>query len=210
MSWASLGLTQWVSFNDMTESGIPLNGGQSHTYTAQWITKDELITKYNVNTSYLTGLASNQWVERSLIVTASPVDPPTSTLTIEFYSNTWYATLTNPIPSTNIEIYNHGVLGYTTSDCSGGAEEGGQSLTLTIYQKFSGVVDVVLPLGIAAGDSSGNQVVGGMTCASIRYKLNSNAYFINGVSRNNGAVFTVGGTTVTLVVTPTSCTAYPC
>ena len=68
MSWATLASNQWVSFNDIAGSGIPLNSGQSHTYTNQFITKSEAITKYNLDTSYLTLYASNQWVPKSALV----------------------------------------------------------------------------------------------------------------------------------------------
>lgn len=69
MSWSTLANNQFVCFNDMSESGIPLNSGQSHIYTQQFITKAEIITKYNVNTSYLTSFASNQWIPKSALTT---------------------------------------------------------------------------------------------------------------------------------------------
>jgi hypothetical protein len=84
MSWSTLASNQWVSFNDMVGSGIALNSGQSHVYTDQFITKDELITKYNVDASYLSSLAGNQWVTKTLIITPATTTttlPPTTTTT---------------------------------------------------------------------------------------------------------------------------------
>lgn len=69
MSWSTLAGNQFVCFNDMSESGIPLNSGQSHTYTQKFITKAEVIAKYNVNTSYLASFTSTQWIPKSALTT---------------------------------------------------------------------------------------------------------------------------------------------
>lgn len=67
MSWSTIPNAKLVSFNDVQGSGISLKSGQSHTSNDKLIAKDELTTKYNVKLSLLTGLASNQLVQRSLV-----------------------------------------------------------------------------------------------------------------------------------------------
>lgn len=74
MSWASLASNQFVSFSDAASSGIPLNSGQSHTYSDKFITKDEALTKYNCDPSYLTSFSGNQWVTKdSLVSGGTPI-----------------------------------------------------------------------------------------------------------------------------------------
>jgi len=53
MAWSDVQMEQMVSFNDASSSGIPLNSGQSHSYTGQCMTKDDITTKYAVNTTLM-------------------------------------------------------------------------------------------------------------------------------------------------------------
>ena len=73
MSWSTLTPTQWVSFNDIASSGIPLNSGQSHTLTNQWITKVEAVTKYNINPALLSSYTNPQWIVKPIICTSNAV-----------------------------------------------------------------------------------------------------------------------------------------
>jgi hypothetical protein len=174
------------------------------------ITKLEADYYVNLNTSHssFASKSNNQIVVKNDLAPAGAVDPTTSTLTITFASNTFTAELSNPIPSTNILIYEHSVLGYSTTSCIG-AEEGGSAPTTTTWDKVTGGTITVTPLQIFSGSYSGNQLVEGMTCSSIKYKLGTSCN-INGVFRLNGATFMVGGTLVTLIINPVVCTDYPC
>jgi hypothetical protein len=68
MAWSDVQLEQMVSFNDASSSGIPLNSGQSHSYTGQCMTKDEITTKYAVNSSYMNAytLSGNRLVPKKI------------------------------------------------------------------------------------------------------------------------------------------------
>lgn len=68
MAWSDVQMEQMVSFNDASSSGIPLNSGQSHSYTGQCMTKDEITTKYAVNVSYMNAFTSsgNQLVPKKI------------------------------------------------------------------------------------------------------------------------------------------------
>jgi hypothetical protein len=68
MAWSDVQLEQMVSFNDASSSGIPLNSGQSHSYTGQCMTKDDITTKYAVNSSYMNAytLSGNRLVPKKI------------------------------------------------------------------------------------------------------------------------------------------------
>jgi hypothetical protein len=68
MAWSDVQLEQMVSFNDASSSGIPLNSGQSHSYTGQCMTKDDITTKYEVNTSLMNAFtgSGNQLVPKKI------------------------------------------------------------------------------------------------------------------------------------------------
>lgn len=63
MAWSDVQPEQMVSFNDAASGGFPLNSGQSHSYTGQCMTKNDILTKYNMFSSFA-GYASNQLVEK--------------------------------------------------------------------------------------------------------------------------------------------------
>lgn len=176
------------------------------------ITKAEAATYVYLDISYspFANKATNQLVVKSdlIAVSAPPTDPSSATLTLTYSSGVWRASLSQAIPSTTIEIYQHSVQGFSTTSCTA-AEEGGSSLSLTSYSKMGYGTVTVLPLEVVAGYTTGTQNTGDLTCQSIGYRLGSSIY-INGVQRTNGATFTIGGTTVTLVIDPTACTVYPC
>lgn len=66
MAWSDVQPLQLVSYSDASSSGIPLNSGQSHSYTGQCMTRDDIITKYAVNTSLMNAftLTGNQLVPK--------------------------------------------------------------------------------------------------------------------------------------------------
>lgn len=72
MAWTTLQGNQWISFQDIIDSGIPLIAGQSHyTGSGQWLTKSELTARYQVQSRFLDSLASNQWVTRNRVVSST-------------------------------------------------------------------------------------------------------------------------------------------
>jgi hypothetical protein len=68
MAWSDVQLEQMVSFNDASSSGIPLNSGQSHSYTGQCMDKTAIVTKYAVNTSLMNAFtgSGNQLVPKKI------------------------------------------------------------------------------------------------------------------------------------------------
>jgi hypothetical protein len=132
--------------------------------------------------------------------TACPAYPPTATLTFTSYQ-AGVATFTlSDIVSAQIEITDWEVNGYSTGACSGGAiETDTYATTITWTSGQSGTKT-------GTGSSA-------LTCTSLRY-IRTNSIFVavaGGSSSNyfNGQTFTVGSTTVTVVIN-TACTGYPC
>lgn len=186
----------WATNNYMASSGIPLKSGQSHTANNTWITKTELTTKYVVNTSLLSGYGANDWIETSSIAAG---DPPTSTLTITYVSGQWIGTLSNPIASTYVDI-SYGIVDGWAGTCSGGSDESAD-MWLDAGK--------ITTNGFSIATNTYTQSYSGyeaLTSFSTNYRI-QNSILINGVTRSNGAVFTIGGTTVTLVLT-VACTPY--
>ncbi len=110
------------------------------------------------------------------------------------YSGGGYdVTVNNPL-GTTCTFTNCSVLGYVTSSiCSGGADDS----------------DAIEGLVLTAGLTSANITPNGLSCADIRMKMNSSV-FINGVQRFNGTTFLIGSQNVTLNISRTTCSAYPC
>jgi hypothetical protein len=73
MSWSSVASNQMVTFTNAQTSGIPLKPGQSHVTSNQCMTKSEIQTKYNVQTTPMNSYASNQLVPKSQWVSAGSV-----------------------------------------------------------------------------------------------------------------------------------------
>ena len=66
MAWNNLSSNQFVSYTDAQTSGISTK--TTLPTSNQWMTKDNVTTYLNVNTSYLTSYTSNQFVPKSNIV----------------------------------------------------------------------------------------------------------------------------------------------
>jgi hypothetical protein len=84
MSWNSLASNQMVSFTDASGSGFSLNSGQSHVTSNKCMTKDEALTKYNLDATYMSAYASNQLVPKGVWVAGAS---GTGTVTIFNYLN---------------------------------------------------------------------------------------------------------------------------
>lgn len=203
MAWGDLTSLGWVSFTNMQTSGIPLKSGQSHTTSNEWMTKSEVIAKYSVNTanSYLAAKSSNQWVAKRDLETG---DPATATLTITFESGKWYGELSAAIPSTSIYIAAGVVRGYYDA-CLGAPDE---TVDMWIYSGKVAMNGFSIIAGNLSNDtgSGGYQPYENFSGSVINYNMIDNVE-INYVARTNGSTFTIGGTTVTLVL-PTACTPY--
>lgn len=79
MAWGDLASNQMVSFTDAQSGGFNLNSGQSPVTSNQCMTKNDALTKYALDSSYMSGYASNQLVPKSAWISAS------STGTLDFY-----------------------------------------------------------------------------------------------------------------------------
>lgn len=64
MAWSDLTDTQMVSFTDAQTSGFTLNSGQSQVTSNQCMTKAEILAKYNVSATSISGYANNQLVPK--------------------------------------------------------------------------------------------------------------------------------------------------
>jgi hypothetical protein len=128
-------------------------------------------------------------------------DPATATLTITYESQYWIGELSSAIPSTDIDISGGVGRGYYDA-CLGAPDENVNMDWIDIKG---------LPLNgftIAAGNTTESLLpTTPFTVSVINYNIVNAGMVINGSARANGAVFTVGGTTVTLVM-PISCTPY--
>lgn len=65
MAWSSLASNQMVTFTNAADGGFSLNSGQSHVASNKCMTKDEALTKYNLDASPMSAYASNQLVPKS-------------------------------------------------------------------------------------------------------------------------------------------------
>jgi hypothetical protein len=72
MAWSSLASNQMVSYTDAQGGGFTLNSGQSSVTSNQCMTKNDALTKYNLDSSYMSAYASNQLVPKSTWVSAAP------------------------------------------------------------------------------------------------------------------------------------------
>lgn len=199
MAFSSLASNQLVSFNEMQSSGIPLKPGQSGSSSLEIMTKSDATTRYSLNlsNSFLAAKSNNQLVAKRDLETG---DPATSTLTIYYESNQWWAELTSAIPSTGISIQAGVVRGYYDA-CLGAPDE-----TVDMWSDSGKVVTNGFSLPAGFTISSGYTPFEQFSGSVINYNMINNVE-INGVARTDGSTFTVGGTTVTLSL-PLSCTPY--
>lgn len=65
MAWSSLASNQMVSFTDAQGGGFTLQSGQSNVTSNQCMTKSDALTKYVLNSSYMSSYASNQLVPKN-------------------------------------------------------------------------------------------------------------------------------------------------
>jgi hypothetical protein len=121
-------------------------------------------------------------------------DPATSTLVFSDYSGgTFYFNLSDPIPSTNIDITYASVTGYSGNSCNTNSEDDNLSTGLLI----------------TAGNTGGSQAgFYGMGCGTTNYTRGS-YIMVNGNFAVNGSVITIGGTQVTVVIS-NNCEYYAC
>lgn len=200
-TWAGTASNETVSRNalaDAVANGVFIQKS-SFTGSTRQITKAEAISWVYVNESKasLAAKSSNQLVVKSDLETS---DPPTATLTIYYEGNKWYGELSAAIPSTDIYISAGVARGYYDA-CLGAPDEtvdmwvDAGKITSNGFFVFKGTT-------INAGYTPFEQFSGSV----INYNMINNVV-INSTTRVNGNSFTIGGTTVTLVL-PTSCTPY--
>ena len=130
----------------------------------------------------------------TLKVWISDADPATSTLSVKYEADTFYADLTDAIYSTSITITaaTLGVTGYEDGACSSLSGESDSASN-----------NIVVTAGTLSDSEPGNF---GFSTTSQYYKFNG-MLNVNGTNRSDGESFTVGGTTVTLYF-PQNCFPY--
>jgi hypothetical protein len=124
-------------------------------------------------------------------------DPPTSTLTFDYYSGIFAFYLSDVIPSTDIII-------------SSGAQVYGFPDAESCDSRSSNEMDNMLSNATITAGNSGTSVNGDspLTCASQVFRRRNNL-FVNGNFVVNGSVITIGGTQVTVQIF-NGCQGYPC
>lgn len=73
MAWSSLASNQMVTFTNAADGGFSLNSGQSHVTSNKCMTKDEALTKYNLDASAMSSYGNNQLVPKSTWVAGTAV-----------------------------------------------------------------------------------------------------------------------------------------
>lgn len=68
MAWSSLLPNQMVTELDMAQSGMPLKANQPHRYGNRYMTKLELLDRYNLDVKKLASYSNSQLVQRQDIV----------------------------------------------------------------------------------------------------------------------------------------------
>jgi hypothetical protein len=200
MAFNDLASNQGVSFTNAQTGGFTLKPGQSSVTSNEMMTKLDATTKYYLDTSniYLSPKPNNQVVVKRDL---TPGDPGTATLTITYESQYWIGLLSASIPSTSITISGGTGRGYYDA-CLGAPDEN---------VNMNWIDNKGFPQNgftIAAGNTTASLLpTTPFTVSVINYNIVNAGMVINGTARANGAVFTVGGTTVTLVM-PISCTPY--
>jgi len=196
MAYNDLAFNQAVSFTNAQTGGFTLKPGQSSVTSNQEMTKLAATTKYYLDTNniYLSPKPDNQIVVKQDLT-------PATTLTITYESQYWIGLLTAPIASTNITISGGTGRGYY--DACLGAPDENVNMDWIDVKGFpqNGFT-------IAAGDTTASLLpTTPFTVSVINYNIVNAGMVINGTARANGAVFTVGTTTVTLSM-PITCTPY--
>ena len=196
-------------FDDVIEGSLYFKGGTVSnlpSYSVQETGNHKIAASFNFNLELPTSPASEATWSFQLFKSSSlgtqliqedrqvfiAGDPATSILTFDrFESNIFYFTLSNPIPSTDINISLASVDGYSEGTCSGSLV-GTQTNTVVIL----------------AGDTEGNALAND-SFSYPNYKR-ANSIFITGIgTRSNGNVVKIGATTdVTIVIDSTTCETY--
>ena len=105
MSWSGLASNQMVTFTNAQAGGFTLQPGQSSVTSNQCMTKNDALTKYVLDSSFMSSYASNQLVPKSTWVSGSssfPYGVSLSRLTgssacVLDFPNTWYSATPTPV-----------------------------------------------------------------------------------------------------------------
>lgn len=65
MAFADLASNQMVSFTDAQSGGFAINSAQTNITSDQCMTKNDALTKYNLDASYMSSYSDNQLVPKS-------------------------------------------------------------------------------------------------------------------------------------------------
>ncbi len=127
--------------------------------------------------------------------TTLPPDPGTSTLTFDSYTTgNFNFTLSNAIYSTNTVI--------TTADVNGS-----DGVTCTPFNESDSLSSAAtITAGTTSASGGGSSP---MTCGTQSYRK-VNSIVVNGLVKSNGQTLTIGGTTVTVVISTACNTPYTC
>jgi hypothetical protein len=68
MAWSDIASNQIPSFNDAQTSGFYLQSGQSGSSSVQCMTKNDALTKYVLDSSFMSGYTNDQLVPKSVWV----------------------------------------------------------------------------------------------------------------------------------------------
>jgi hypothetical protein len=89
MSWSGLASNQMVSYTDAQGGGFTLQSGQSPVTSNQCMTKNDALTKYVLDSSYMSGYTNDQLVPKSIWVNGASITWST------FPTKSFFSTTTN-------------------------------------------------------------------------------------------------------------------
>jgi len=123
-------------------------------------------------------------------------DPLTATLSFDYYSGQFHFYLSEEIPSTNIVILSANVYGFP--------DESSCNFNVSVDQ------DSLSSATITAGQLSVTATgTNPLTCPGVNVFRRGNSIYVNGQFAYNGTIITIGGTQVTVSISP-SCQFYAC
>lgn len=123
---------------------------------------------------------------------------PARTLSVGYNGGQFSATLSGPI-TVDLSVVNFGVEGFEPPEYKG------QSPCTNLIETDDWTPASTIP----AGSTNVTQTNNGLTCNSARKRVYITGN-VNGVSRTNGSTFDINGHQITLNISGTNCTIYPC
>jgi hypothetical protein len=185
IGWGSLTSTQWVSFQDAASSGIyqkyPIPNGLN------WMTKQAILYYLDVDPSFISSYADNQWIPKIDLVANGHT--PFNTLSWSFTEDSW-------ITDAYMTIQKNYTLMFTatTSQSSSFTVNDGDNIIVTVRSANSGSNGNGATINVAGNNGlSYNSSISGYT-QTITYSFTwhsvNDAVVVQGIIEGSGAYYT--------------------